>query len=169
MVGRGTDRDGTVYLHQLDDPRPFALLMTDAVVVDSDEFALAHLDDPRFDARRTIVLHQQPRGELSFSVTVGRADVISFAAEEIVIRIDSPENAILSLSLPHFPGWSALLDGEPAEIMRAYAGLSAVEIPAGQHTLSLAYAPLSYRIGSAISLITWLGLAVVALFALRRR
>ena len=32
--------------------------------------------------------------------------------------------------------------------MRAYAGLIAIEIPAGQHILSLEFAPLSYTIGA---------------------
>ena len=168
-IGAGHDREGTVYLHQLDDPRPFAQLMVDVAVLDSDEWAFQLLLDPKFDERNAIILQRDPTLTLPDEPVAGSVAVESIAPEEIVIRIDTVENAILSISLPHYPGWEAHLNDRPIEIIRAYTGLSAVEIPAGQHTLSLTYAPLSYRIGSAISLITWLGLAVVGLFALRRR
>ena len=37
----------------------------------------------------------------------------------------------------------------------SYGSLSAVEIPSGQHTLTLKFTPLSYRIGAIMSLLTW--------------
>ena len=86
-----------------------------------------------------------------------------------MLDIDTAENALLSLSLPDHPGWAAQLDGEPVRILRAYAGLSAVEIPAGQHVLRLRFSPTSYRIGAIISALAWLALALVALRKLLRR
>ena len=76
---------------------------------------------------------------------------------------------MLSLALPHYPGWEARLNGQAVEIIRAYAGLTALEIPAGQHSLSLTFAPASYAIGLLISAVTWLGLALLALLSLLRR
>lgn len=169
MVAEGEDRDGHVFLHQLDNPRPFAHLVYDVAVVDSDEFANALMDDPNFDERQSIVLHEQPTIDLPSEPVSGTATITSFSPEEIVIEIDTSENAILSLAHPDYNGWDAALDGQPINIIRAYGGLSAVEIPTGQHTLTLHFAPLSYTIGALMSLITWIGLGLVAIYAIFRR
>ena len=169
VIATGNDRDGAVYLHRLDDPRPFVHLVYEAAVVDSDEFALALMDDPRFDERRSIVLHQAPGIELPSEAANGTARVTTFKPEEILIEVDTPAPAILSLSQPHYPGWRASLNGGDVDIIRAYGGLSAVEMPAGQHRLRLEFAPMSYTIGALWSLATWLGLGLAALIGILRR
>jgi len=169
VIAEGNDRDGYVHLHQLDDPRPFAHLVYDVGVVDSDQFAIALMDDPNFDERDSIALHSEPSLTLPSSPVSGTATVKTFEPESITIDINTPENAILSISLPDYNGWNAELDGEPTDIMRAYGGLSAVEIPAGEHQLSLYFAPLSYTIGALVSLVTWLGLGLLAIITLLRR
>ena len=169
MVTSGSDRDGTVFVHRLENPRPYALLLYHADVVDSDEFARALMDDPRYDERDKIVLSQAPQMQLPGQDYEGMATILTFAPEQILIKIDTPANAILSLAQPHYDGWHASLNGKAVDILRAYGGLSAIEIPAGQHELQLRFAPRSYAVGSQVSLMTWLALAVLALVSLWRR
>ena len=169
LIGRGSDQDGAVYLHRLPDPRPFALLLYEADFVDSDAWALELLNDPRYHERDKIVLHQPTSLELSGGRAEGSVNITTFEPERIAMQVNTPQNAILSISLPHYPGWDARLNGEAVEIIRAYAGLSAVEIPAGRHSLSLNFAPMTYAIGLSLSLITWLGLILSSLLTLRRR
>ena len=169
VIAAGSDRDGDIHLHRLDNPRPFAHLVYQAAVVDSDEFALALMDDPNFDERTNIVLHQRPKIDLPHQPATGKVRVASFEPEQILIDIDAADNAILSLSQPHYPGWQARLNGQATDIIRAYGGLSAIEIPAGQHQLRLQFAPMSYTIGGLWSLVTWLGLGLAALTAALRR
>ncbi len=169
VVGVDHEGDSAVYVHRLSDPRPFALLYYAADTVDSDQWARELMDDPRFDEREKLVVHQAPSLPLPGRASGGNARVVSFAPEEIVLEIETRENALLSLSLPDHPGWAAEFDGEPTQILRAYAGLSAIETPAGQHRLTLRFSPYSYRIGAVISAITWICLALFALWTLRRR
>ena len=169
VIGTSSDSKGPVWLHRLEDPRSFARLYYEAEVVDSDKWALELMGDIRYHERDKIVVHEPLTLPLPGYAADGKARVTSFAPEKITIEIDTPENAILSLSLPHYPGWQASLDGQPREIFRAYAGLSALEIPAGAATLTLTFDPESYRIGALLSLATWLGLGLVALLAFRRR
>ncbi|MCY4063794.1 MAG: YfhO family protein [Chloroflexi bacterium] len=169
VIDRGRDHEGDVYLHRLEDPRPFAILYYEADIVDSDAWALELMNDPRYNERAKIVLHQPPTLELTAGAAAGKVQVTSFAPEEITLDIDTTENAILSLSLPHYPGWRALLNDTATDINRAYAGLIAIEIPAGQHRLSLEFAPLSYAVGALISLAAWLALALLALTTIWRR
>lgn len=169
VIAEGEDRAGHVYLHQLENPRPFAHLIYDTGVVDSDEFANALMDDPNFDERNSIVLHQEVSLTLPPESVSGTAIVTLFEPEQITVEIDTPENAILSLSHPDYNGWLATLDGQPVNILRAYGGLSAVEIPAGQHTLTLNFEPLSYTMGALLSLITWIELGLVGFTTILRR
>ena len=168
VIAVGDDPLGTVWLHRLEDPRPFARLYYEADVVNTDKWALELMDDIRYHEREKIVIRQPPKLDLPGAATSGSVGVTSFAPEEIILAIDAPANAILSLSLPHYPGWEAHLNGKPSEIIRAYAGLSAVAIPAGQHELALVFAPPTYAIGAFISLATWLGLALFAILKIWR-
>ena len=168
VIAVGDDPLGTVWLHRLADPRPFARLYYEADVVNTDKWALELMDDIRYHEREKIVIHQPPKLDLPGAATSGSVAVTAFAPEEIILAIDAPANAILSLSLPHYPGWEAHLNGKPSEIIRAYAGLSAVAIPAGQHELALVFAPPTYAIGAFFSLATWLGLALFAILKIWR-
>ncbi len=163
IIASGEDRYGTVNLHRLDDPRPFAHLLTQAEVVDSDEFARALLADPNFNPRDTVIIDTAPTLELSAGEPdEASASVTAFAPEIISIEVDTPENVILSIAHPHYPGWQASLDGEPAPMLRAYGALTALEVPAGQHEIRLVYDPLSYRVGAVLSLFTWAALVILA-------
>ncbi|MAU10970.1 MAG: hypothetical protein CL607_14200 [Anaerolineaceae bacterium] len=157
VIAEGSDSQGTVYLHQLDDPRPFAMLMTKVDVVDSDTFAQALVNDPNYQPRESVIL----LGESDFAVGEGESAegevvVSTYAPERIQIDITTEANAILSLAQIDYPGWEARLDGEPIEIRRAYGALTAFEIPTGTHQLELVYNPLSYRLGAILSAATWL-------------
>jgi hypothetical protein len=169
VIAEGNDRDGHVYLHQLDNPRPFAQLIYNVGVMDSDEFAMALMDDPNFDERLNIALHREPTIELPTTPISGTSTITLSEPEHISIDIDTSENAILSLAHPDYKGWVATLNGQSVDLIRAYGGLSAVEIPAGKHQLDLYFEPMSYRIGGLLSLITWVSLGLLALIAIFRR
>ncbi len=169
VIGHGSDQHGAVWLHQLEDPRPFARLYYAADVVDSDQWALELMDDIRYHERNQIVVNQPPKLALPGQSSGGEVEVVSFAAEEIVLHIETADNAILSLSLPHYPGWKAQLNDESVNTIRAYAALTAIEIPAGVHELTLRFSPDSFALGALFSAVTWLGLAISAILALLRR
>ena len=163
IVGRGTDRYGPVNLHRLADPRPYAHLVYQAEVVDSDAFARALLADPNFNPRASTILDAAPGVNLPSIAPAGAsAQVTDFAPEAFTVVVDTPENAILTLAHPAYPGWQARLDGQPVPILRAYGGLSAVAVPAGSHTISMVFTPQSFAIGAALSLVTWAALGILA-------
>jgi hypothetical protein len=163
IVASGEDRSGAVNLHRLDDPRPFALLVYDAQVVESDEAAYALLRAPAINPRGTILLNRAPEINLPAMPPVGEeAEIIAFAPESFSIRVSTALNAVLSLAHPDYPGWRVTVDDQPAEILRAYGALSAVAVPAGSHTIRLVFDPMSYRIGAILSLVTWAILGILA-------
>ena len=169
ITGTGEDRFGPVNLHRLADPRPFAYLLYDVEVLDSDEFAHALLSDPNFNPRTTIILNQEPDITVDAIDAESSVEITTFEPERIAVTVDTDENAVLSLAHPHYPGWIATLDGEPIEALRAYGALTAIPVPAGTHEITLVYNPLTYRIGAALSLVTWGVVGILGLFWLVRR
>lgn len=62
------------------------------------------------------------------------------------------EKGLLVVSKPHYPGWKAFLDGKQVPIIYTNYLFTGIEVPSGNHTLSLRYQPKSFYIGIMISL-----------------
>ena len=160
--------DGGLKLHRMDNPRPFAHLVYDAEVLDSDGFARALLADADFDARRTVILDREP-AVYPEADGDGMARLVDFAPERITVRAETDRPAILTLALVDYPGWRATVDGEPVETLRAYGATTAIALDAGAHEIALTYDPLTYRTGAMFSLATWAAVIILGLITIIRR
>lgn len=170
IVASGEDRTGTVNLHQLTAPRPYAHLVYETVSVSSDEEARSILADPDFDARSVAILERVPTAPLPDAAPEGAGTtILAYQPEKLVINVNTPENAILSLAHVDYPGWTASINGQPTAIIRAYGGLMALEVPAGNHNIELVFSPITYRIGAAVSLFTWGFLGILTLILIIRK
>ncbi|MBV8085302.1 MAG: YfhO family protein, partial [Chloroflexi bacterium] len=78
-----------------------------------------------------------------------RGDVLTF-------DIAVPQQAALVVSTPYYPGWSASLDGQKAQLYRADFVFQGLVLPAGSHHVALRFEPPLFRIGAVVSVIGWL-------------
>lgn len=161
IVGTGEDRYGAMNLHRLTNARPFAAILYRTATVGSDAEAYNLLRDPTFPYDRTVILDRETGINDTSAPALTPAPVVSFAPEKIAIHAPAAAAGILALVLPDYPGWYATVDQQPAEILRAYGGLSAVQLAAGDHLVELVYNPLSYRVGASLSLFTWIGVVIL--------
>lgn len=83
-----------------------------------------------------------------------RTDESGFTAK---ITLEKPE--LVFFSTVYNDGFTAYIDGESTEILRANIGFSAVPVPAGSHTIRFEYHSKSRDIGTALSFIGAAGLA----------
>jgi uncharacterized membrane protein YfhO len=90
-------------------------------------------------------------------------------ALEIEIEIETGAEGYLFLSDPFYPGWRAEVDGNPATILRANYAFRAVAVPAGTHRVTMAFRPISWYAGLAITAVTVLLLLILGGLALARR
>jgi hypothetical protein len=92
-------------------------------------------------------------GEASFEKLHVSANRIGFEAQ-------LSQDGYVFLNEIHYPGWTATIDGAPAEILRANTIFRALWVPAGSHRIEFRFWPRFLIPGAAISLVT---LAVVGL------
>lgn len=157
-------------LSPLPTPRPFAHPVYGYYQVATDEEAYGFLREPAFDVRNLAILETEVGG-LPDAASEENADVTitHFAPEKIALEVELPENAILTLALMDYPGWEAQIDGEDAEILRNYGGLSAVYVPAGTHEISLTFRSRWLPVAAVISLMAWVSVVVIAVWGVIRR
>jgi hypothetical protein len=87
------------------------------------------------------------------------SEVVSEDPNQLIIRNTNLSGGWLMISNTWYPGWKAFLDGVEIPIYRADFLFMAVEIPSGEHDLTLKYQPFSFYLGMEISLGTlFLGL-----------
>jgi len=98
-------------------------------------------------------------GEVSFENLHVSANRIGFEA-----RLS--QDGYVFLNEIHYPGWTATVDGEPVEILRANAIFRALWVPAGTHQIEFRFWPRFLIPGAVISLAT-LTVVVLALAASR--
>jgi len=71
----------------------------------------------------------------------------------------------LFISQVWYPGWTATVDGAPAQVYRANYALSTVNVPAGAKKIILQYQPISFEVGGLLSILI---LIVLCILMLRR-
>jgi len=110
-------------------------------------------------------------GGLSLVEGDGRVttEKLEIASREFLIETPSPAQA--RIETYNHPNWAARLDGSEVEIKsETGSGLMLVEVPAGQHRLSLRFEIRNRweRIAGLFSLLSWLALAAWLIFSSMR-
>ena len=83
----------------------------------------------------------------------------------VSITTDTKKTGLLFLSDNYYPGWQATVDNHSVPIIKADYSFRAVEVPAGKHTITFSYRPMSLYIGAFITLIS----AIVLGFVVKKK
>lgn len=101
----------------------------------------------------------------------GSVRVLTIAPEKEAFSFFSSAEAYFVIATPQFPGWTASLDGYPAQIQLFAGVMPAIKVGPGTHTLSYTYTPTYVRSGailSAIGLLTMLAWLITGQLTRRR-
>lgn len=131
-------------------PRAF---LADAYVVaqDGDE-ALARTHE--VDLRKTIVLEKDLQLAQDASPLIG--EVVALATDdpnETRMTVTASKPALVFVSQTFYPGWTAFVDGNKEEVLRADHLFQAVRVPAGTHEILLRYTSPPLKKGMILSII----------------
>ena len=72
---------------------------------------------------------------------------------EYLLEAENDADAFLVLSEAYYPGWSAEVDGKPAEVLPANHLIQAVRLPPGKHAVRFAYRSRFLGVGVAVALL----------------
>jgi hypothetical protein len=138
--------------------------VTEEQVVPDHEAAWQAIHAPEFDPARTVVLEQagtrpSPQGTESEPASIA---VTRYAINEVELDVEVDTSGWLVLSDVYYPGWRATIDGIVTPVLRADYAFRAVSVPPGEHVVHMTFNPWPWRLGLAITLLTWLGLAAAA-------
>jgi hypothetical protein len=129
---------------------------------------LKRIADGDVDPYTTVILNQ----EVSLPAVDeldGRARIISYENQSVVIQAALRSPGILVLTDSYYPGWKAYVNDKEVKIYRANLLFRAVSLPAGDHVVRFRYEPASFKIGLAISAVTLVLLTVMTLGVLYGR
>ena len=102
--------------------------------------------------------------------TVAPADTIylhSYAPNELHYKYSAASDRLAVFSEIYYPnGWTATVDGQPLDLLRADWTLRAAMLPAGEHEVVMHFLPASYRTGAAVSRASSILLLLVTLLSL---
>jgi hypothetical protein len=150
--------NGKLYENRNSQPRAF-LVNNYQVLENDEEFARAFYD-PSFDPLSTVFLERVPRrfSELRKAPTMPELKpsvrMLSFENNRIFMEATTPEAAFLFMSEAYYPGWQAYVDGRQEKILRANYVFRAIPLGPGSHKVEVVMAPLSFKIGLAVSVLT---------------
>jgi hypothetical protein len=133
-----------------------------AVVLEDRKIARQHgLSELTFDQLKQQLNTSTPAETIDL-LRSGALDIQSFRETKIdgVIRVNA--KSILVVQTPFDPGWRALVDNQPAPVIKVDAGLLGVVLSSpGEHAVQLRYIPPYLVTGASITLAS---LAILAVF-----
>ena len=158
------DQDSSVHVFENQRAMPRAWLVGEEIVVDPRDGVLAAIRAEAFDPRRQVVLEKSTGLQLAGAASGQTVTISNHSPNRISLVSESDRPSVLVLSEVYYPGWRAMVDGQPSEILRANWTFRAVALEAGRHEIDLTFRPTSLLAGAAISGLAWL-LATVYLVA----
>ncbi|SFF62655.1 membrane protein YfhO [Salegentibacter agarivorans] len=142
-----------------------AWFVKDIIWVESTNAEILNLNE--VDLQNTAVINSEFKNEVSedFKATENaEIQLQSYQPNELVYETNasSPQFAVFS-EMYYQPGWQAYLDGEEVDHVRANYVLRAMNIPAGEHTVTFRFEPEVVNTGSSIALASSIILVLIIL------
>ena len=118
----------------------------------------------KLDLRHQAVADRKFKAQLGEAIVQDTASVVTIKAYEpnrLTYDVNSGKGGILVFSEIYYPGWTATVDGEPAELGRVDYLLRAMQVKPGRHEVVLSFFPKSVNTTETIAYISYVILLLV--------
>ncbi len=88
-------------------------------------------------------------------------EVTAYDSTSLSGHIDVKEDGLLFLSIPYAEGWSAVVDGEQAEVVSIQDALMGIRLGSGSHDITIRYTPAGFKEGLLISAVSVFAIALM--------
>lgn len=117
------------------------------------------------DTKHAAVADESFRGVLDGTpLDSGTVQLTAYAPNRLAYRVDCAKGGLMVFSEIYYPGWTATVDGQPAELGRVNYVLRAMKVPAGSHEVVLEYQPASVKTANTVAYVA-IALILIALLA----
>ena len=97
---------------------------------------------------------------------VSQVELVSYAPNKLKYNVSSEKGGVVVFSEIYYPGWTATIDGQKAELGRVNYILRALNVEKGKHTIELAFDPQSVHTTETIATVSFVVLLIlIALIA----
>ncbi|MGH9720754.1 MAG: hypothetical protein ACRD8O_11125 [Bryobacteraceae bacterium] len=141
---------------------PRAWIVHRATSIARADDAESALGAPSFDPRREVFL-QGGVPELATCDGAEDARLIERTSNRVVIEANLKCRGMVIAAETFAPGWTATIDGRPAQVVEAYTFLRGVVAEAGKHRIELRYRPESVYWGGALTAMAFAGAAALSI------
>jgi hypothetical protein len=108
----------------------------------------------QIDLRHEAVADEKFQAQLGEAVvqdTTSMVTLRSYEPNQLTYEVNSGKGGVLVFSEIYYPGWTATIDGEPAELGRVDYILRALQVKPGKHEVVLSFFPKSVDITETIA------------------
>jgi hypothetical protein len=118
-----------------------------------DAGVLRALTQPDFDGGKMVFLPPEMKSLVTVTNrTAARVLSSKFKAQRVVIEVEAAEPSLVVVAQTWYHNWRVYVDGRPAPLLRANHAFQAIQVPAGRHSIRLAYEDPAFQFGAAVSI-----------------
>lgn len=139
-------KDNAFVIYEYKGALPRVFLASNYLVEKDEQKILDAIFSEDINLLNTVILEESPNVILKNNNT-GKADIIAYEPNRVVLETVSDENAMLFISDNFYPGWKAFVDNNETKIYRANYSFRGIVVPEGKHTVLFIYKPLLFSIG----------------------
>ena len=134
-----------------------------------DADTLRALTQPDFDGGKMVFLPPEAKSLVTVTnQTVARVLNSQFKTQRVDIDVEAVEPSLVVVAQTYYHDWRVYVDDQPAPLLRANHAFQAVQVPAGRHSIRLAYEDRAFQFGAAVSICMAVN-CLVFLHLLRKR
>ena len=118
----------------------------------------------RIDLRHEAVADEKFKAQLGESTaqdTLSMVTIKTYEPNQLTYEVNSDRGGVIVFSEIYYPGWTATIDGEPAELGRVDYILRALSVKPGKHEVVLSFFPKSVDVTETIAYIAYAILLLV--------
>lgn len=110
--------------------------------------------DTGFDPGKIILLEKNPPIDPAPATGPESAEITRYSPNSLEISVLATSPGLIFLSDTMFPGWTAYVDGQKTELLRANYAFRAVAVRPGSHRITMEYKPVSFYLGLILSMMS---------------
>ncbi|MEO0225707.1 MAG: YfhO family protein, partial [candidate division WOR-3 bacterium] len=149
---------------------PRVFLVPQYQIINDDKRIMATIKSDTYNPRKTVILEINP-GVPQFEDTIiqGQVQITSYKPDRIEIEANLHNPGFLVLTDNFYPLWQAKVDGKKTTVYRADYTSRAIYLPVGKHEIIFYFDSPYFRIGTLISIMTFIVSLIIITINIRKK